>query len=110
MHQLDVVQRHFSGLQEAGHRIFFVDLDRDFLAARQQVVLVEGVDVRQLVLLVRAGNPVEWNIGEAAGALAAFALEQGVAPAAVREQLLEDFQERLRREGVPLAWPDLGVI
>ena len=55
-------------------------------------------------------HPVEWNIGEAAGALAAFALEQGVAPAAVREQLLEDFQERLRREGVPLAWPDLGVI
>jgi hypothetical protein len=55
-------------------------------------------------------HPVEWNIGEAAGALAAFALEQGVAPAAVREQLLEDFRERLRGEGVPLAWPDLGVI
>jgi hypothetical protein len=55
-------------------------------------------------------HPVEWNIGEAAGALAAFALERGVAPAAVREQLLEDFQERLRGEGVPLAWPDLGVI
>jgi hypothetical protein len=54
-------------------------------------------------------HPVEWNIGEAAGALAAFALERGVAPAAVREQLLEDFQERLRGEGVPLAWPDLGV-
>jgi hypothetical protein len=28
----------------------------------------------------------------------------------VREQLLEDFQERLRGEGVSLAWPDLGVI
>lgn len=51
-------------------------------------------------------HPVEWNIGEAAGALAAFALEERVAPAAVREQadLLKRFQRRLLGEGVPLAW------
>jgi hypothetical protein len=55
-------------------------------------------------------HPVEWNIGEAAGALAAFALEHAVPPVAVREKLLEPFQETLRREGVPLAWPDLSVI
>lgn len=51
-------------------------------------------------------HPVEWNIGEAAGALAAFALEERVAPAAVRERadLLKRFQRRLLGEGVPLAW------
>ncbi len=57
-------------------------------------------------------HPVEWNIGEAAGALAAFALEERVAPAAVREQagLLERFQRRLLGQGVPLAWLiDVGV-
>ena len=31
-------------------------------------------------------HPVEWNIGEAAGALAAFALQQGLSPAAVRAE------------------------
>jgi len=53
-------------------------------------------------------HPVEWNVGEAAGALAAFALEGGVAPRAVREdvRLLRRFQARLSDEGVPLAWPE----
>jgi hypothetical protein len=52
-------------------------------------------------------HPVEWNIGEAAGALAAFALEERMAPAAVREDAaaLSRFQRRLAEEGVPLAWP-----
>jgi hypothetical protein len=52
-------------------------------------------------------HPVEWNIGEAAGALAAFALEAHKAPAAVREEPadLQRFQRRLQDEGVPLAWP-----
>jgi hypothetical protein len=49
-------------------------------------------------------HPVEWNVGEAAGALAAFALEQGLPPAAVREQALGRFQNRLRDEGVPTEW------
>jgi hypothetical protein len=53
-------------------------------------------------------HPVEWNVGEAAGALAAFALEHAVEPAAVREraELLERFQQTLAAEGVPLAWPE----
>ena len=57
-------------------------------------------------------HPVEWNIGEAAGALAAFALEHRVDPLTVRSRtdLLKRFQESLVGEGVPLAWPDLGVI
>ena len=57
-------------------------------------------------------HPVEWNVGEAAGALAAFALDEHVAPAAVRARsdLLKRFQHRLLREGVPLAWLiDIGV-
>ena len=51
-------------------------------------------------------HPVEWNIGEAAGALAAFALEERMAPAAVHErpELLQRFQRRLLGEGLPLAW------
>lgn len=52
-------------------------------------------------------HPVEWNIGEAAGALAAFCLEKGLVPRQVRNtQLpLSDFQEALvRRLGFELAW------
>jgi len=53
-------------------------------------------------------HPVEWNVGEAAGALAAFAIENDVAPALVREtpDLLARFQRRLLERGVPLVWPD----
>lgn len=54
-------------------------------------------------------HPVEWNVGEAAGALAAFALEHRVPPRAVRasEELLTRFQATLRDTlGIPLAWPD----
>jgi len=53
-------------------------------------------------------HPVEWNVGEAAGALAAFAIENDVAPAAVRagSDLLARLQRRLLARGVPLVWPD----
>ena len=57
-------------------------------------------------------HPIEWNIGEAAGTLAAFALDERLAPAAVPERpaMLRRFQRRLLREGVPLAWLiDVGV-
>ncbi|MEU8227348.1 FAD-dependent oxidoreductase [Kribbella sp. NPDC048915] len=52
-------------------------------------------------------HPVEWNIGESAGALAAFCLDRGVAPRAVRNTpaLLTEFQDRLMAQGVELAWP-----
>lgn len=51
-------------------------------------------------------HPIEWNIGEAAGALAAYCLERGVRPAAValKPELLQPFQQRLVEEGVPLDW------
>jgi hypothetical protein len=52
-------------------------------------------------------HPVEWNIGEAAGALAAYCVKHKQVPRAVRndKKLLADFQANLRREGVELEWP-----
>lgn len=58
-------------------------------------------------------HPVEWNIGESAGALAAFCTAQKKAPRQVRNQpgLLADFQKLLRDDGVPLEWPkEVGPI
>jgi len=55
-------------------------------------------------------HPVEWNIGEAAGALAAFALQHDTTPAEVHRNRLEPFQRSLLADGVPLAWiVDVGV-
>ena len=52
-------------------------------------------------------HPVEWNIGEAAGALAAYCLAKKRQPREVRNQgeLLRSFQNLLADQGVPLAWP-----
>lgn len=54
-------------------------------------------------------HPVEWNIGEAAGALAAYCLDNGCPPRSVRANnaLLTDFQNMLRhRLGFQLSWSD----
>ena len=52
-------------------------------------------------------HPVEWNIGEAAGALVAFASARRVRPHAIRDTpaLLADYQKRLVDQGVELSWP-----
>ncbi|MFD1546114.1 FAD-dependent oxidoreductase [Nonomuraea guangzhouensis] len=52
-------------------------------------------------------HPVEWNIGEAAGALAAHCLRHGLEPAQVHEDpaALERFQTELTADGFELAWP-----
>ncbi|HEV2694589.1 MAG TPA: FAD-dependent oxidoreductase [Verrucomicrobiae bacterium] len=52
-------------------------------------------------------HPVEWNVGEAAGALAAFCVAQKKTPRQVRNQpeLLADFQKLLTKDGVRLEWP-----
>ncbi|HEV8061137.1 MAG TPA: FAD-dependent oxidoreductase [Gemmataceae bacterium] len=54
-------------------------------------------------------HPVEWNIGEAAGALAAFCLRRQKTPRQVlkNQTLLADFQTTLRTEGFELEWPKL---
>jgi hypothetical protein len=52
-------------------------------------------------------HPVEWNIGEAAGALAAFCLARREPPRQVRKnkKMLQDFQRRLQGDGMELDWP-----
>jgi hypothetical protein len=52
-------------------------------------------------------HPVEWNIGEAVGALAAFCVTRKRMPREVRKQgdLLKGFQALLTDQGIPLAWP-----
>lgn len=52
-------------------------------------------------------HPSEWNIGESAGALAAFCLARGLRPRQVRAKAshLADFQRELIRLGVELDWP-----
>ena len=54
-------------------------------------------------------HPVEWNIGEAAGALAAYCLIRGLSPRQVRNtpEHLGDFQRLLAGVlGIELAWPN----
>ncbi len=53
-------------------------------------------------------HPVEWGIGEAAGALAAFCIGHKKSPRETRNRpgLLADFQKRLRQDGVRLEWPN----
>jgi hypothetical protein len=54
-------------------------------------------------------HPVEWNVGESAGALVAFCLRRKEPPRQVRKdkKLLQEFQRRLRDDGVELEWPRL---
>jgi hypothetical protein len=54
-------------------------------------------------------HPPEWNIGEAAGALAAHALKLGQPPRAIRHnlRLREDFQRSLVAQGFELDWPHI---
>ena len=54
-------------------------------------------------------HPVEWNIGESAGTLAALCVRTGEPPHAVRAtpDLLQDLQSTLARRGVELAWPEI---
>ncbi|WP_366296336.1 FAD-dependent oxidoreductase [Paenibacillus sp. AN1007] len=51
-------------------------------------------------------HPTEWNIGEAAGTLAAYSIKQQVEPAKVRESAahLEAYQQQLIALGVQLHW------
>ncbi|MFZ5477395.1 MAG: FAD-dependent oxidoreductase [Myxococcota bacterium] len=53
-------------------------------------------------------HPVEWNIGEAAGALAAHCIRERLVPRQVRATgaRLADFQRVLSSLGVELAWPN----
>ncbi len=54
-------------------------------------------------------HPVEWNIGEAAGLLAAYCLATGESPHDVQADpvLFADFARLLAREGVETHWPEV---
>ncbi len=54
-------------------------------------------------------HPVEWNIGESAGAVAAEALRTGEPPRRIRADAkrLAELQTRLRQDGVETEWPRL---
>ncbi len=54
-------------------------------------------------------HPVEWNIGEVAGALAAHCLEHRLEPEQVHADgaRLRAFQDELAADGVELAWPEI---
>lgn len=51
-------------------------------------------------------HPIEWNIGESAGWLAAFCIDRQLIPRHVRAQQdsLADFQRLLTQQGIPLSW------
>jgi hypothetical protein len=53
-------------------------------------------------------HPVEWNIGEAAGACAAFCLEHDLAPQKLHQDpaAVALYQEILIQRGIPLSWPE----
>lgn len=55
-------------------------------------------------------HPVEWNIGEAAGLLAAHCLDNGLTPQEVqsRPELFEKFHEIVVKEGIETSWPDVA--
>jgi hypothetical protein len=58
-------------------------------------------------------HPIEWNIGEAVGALVAFCMAGKRVPREVRARaaLLAEFQQMLRKDGVRLEWPpEAGAI
>lgn len=52
-------------------------------------------------------HPVEWSIGESVGLLVAYALSKKTIPRAVREKndLLQDFQNLVRSQGIETHWP-----
>jgi hypothetical protein len=55
-------------------------------------------------------HPVEWNIGEAAGLLAAYCMDTGLSPNEVQKDtsLFSIFQNILRKEGIETSWPDIS--
>lgn len=56
-------------------------------------------------------HPVEWNIGESAGHLAAYCIDHGLLPRDVynNENHLKTYQNHLKNNGVQLEWPEIEV-
>lgn len=56
-------------------------------------------------------HPIEWNIGEVAGLLAAYALDRRCEIHEVRDDMtkLNDFRELVKSCGIPLDWSDCDI-
>ncbi len=54
-------------------------------------------------------HPVEWNIGESAGYLAGYAVQQRTSARAVRSKRLTDLQAMIESFGVETRWPRLAA-
>ena len=67
----------------------------------------KGIGVSHIANGCYRMHHVEWGIGEAAGALAAWCLAQGKTPAQVHESpaLTREFQAALAARGVQVRWP-----
>ncbi|MDR3690539.1 MAG: FAD-dependent oxidoreductase [Fimbriimonas sp.] len=57
-------------------------------------------------------HPVEWNIGEAAGTLAAYCIQHDRTPQQVHEspELTGEIQRMVQRQGVEIRWPKLKAL
>ena len=76
--------------------------------ARNLLAANKNIDTTHITNGAYRLHPVEWNIGEAAGALAAHCCASGHTPRAVREDatLLASFQKLLVERGVRLVWEE----
>jgi hypothetical protein len=54
-------------------------------------------------------HPVEWNIGESAGCLAAHSVQTKTPPSGIRKDAkkLREFQARIHGQGIETAWPKI---
>lgn len=99
----------------AGRNSLYVD------AAPFQIPLGSLIPIRTQNLLAGAKNlgvthitngctrlhPIEWNIGEAAGALAAWCLQHHTTPEQIHQtpEAVADFQNYLDGQAIPRSWP-----
>lgn len=53
-------------------------------------------------------HPVEWNIGESVGALVSYSIQKKITPREIHadSQLISDFQQLIRSQGIETQWPD----
>jgi hypothetical protein len=129
----DVSARHQPGPRarlfpsSCGVGDFFMDVhpgrddpERFFLTRPYQIPVDALIPVRVRNLLAACKNigsthltngcyrvhSVEWNVGESAGMLAAYCIEQGVEPSVMHENAshLRSYQRTLVRAGIPLFW------
>jgi hypothetical protein len=79
------------------------------------LVAGKSIATSHIVAAAYRVHSFEWSSGAAAGNVAAFALEQGVLPYQLvdeiprREPLLEQLQRRLQWQGNPTAFPDTSI-